>query len=302
MHSAEELPGCIMTTPEKQQEEEEEVEYGRGNEEENCGTPVEELTFKELSCMDSQVEELSSKELSCMDAQVEELSSKELSCTDDEKYANKPVDGNTESMYDTSDTECVICFCSYDNVFKAPKVLTCNHTFCLECLARINVSHEKGTTLVCPVCRLETQLPGANGLPTLQNNQEIFRQLPPDMQDAMSVRFNRKKGRLWVKRKVDPASFIKPVKVNSVSLSLDVGRPPSQVRSRTMRVLRSNWCYCLAIFIFSLVAVMLVFAGIYIFVVMPGFTGSSGNENNNNSTAWTPHKNNSRSCGNIDCN
>uniref|UniRef100_A0A8C4RDT9 Ring finger protein 183 n=1 Tax=Erpetoichthys calabaricus TaxID=27687 RepID=A0A8C4RDT9_ERPCA len=160
------------------------------------------------------------------------------------------------SMYDTSDTECVICFCSYDNVFKAPKVLTCNHTFCLECLARINVSHEKGTTLVCPVCRLETQLPGANGLPTLQNNQEIFRQLPPDMQDAMSVRFNRKKGRLWVKRKVDPASFIKPVKVNSVSLSLDVGRPPSQVRSRTMRVLRSNWCYCLAIFIFSLVELL----------------------------------------------
>ncbi len=53
---------------------------------------------------------------------------------------SKPID-------DLQDTECIVCFCSFDNVFKAPKLLSCGHTFCLECLARINVSSLEIKTL-----------------------------------------------------------------------------------------------------------------------------------------------------------
>ncbi|CAG02735.1 unnamed protein product, partial [Tetraodon nigroviridis] len=60
---------------------------------------------------------------------------------------------------DIEDTECAVCFCTYDNVFKTPKLLACGHTFCLECLARINVTSAELKTLSCPICREVTRLP-----------------------------------------------------------------------------------------------------------------------------------------------
>ncbi|MBN3277880.1 RN225 protein, partial [Polyodon spathula] len=170
---------------------------------------------------------------------------------------------------DSSALECTVCFCPYDNVFKAPKVLSCLHTFCLECLARINVSSEKNKTLVCPLCREETQLEAKKGLTDLPNNLELIGKLAPEMQGAVSVRFNRSKGRLWVKKKVDPASLIKPSKVDSVSLSLDVGRPPSRVRTEASRLLFSTCTFYTAIATIVVVTVALVLSGILIFVLVP---------------------------------
>ncbi|XP_041081867.1 E3 ubiquitin-protein ligase RNF183-like [Polyodon spathula] len=172
--------------------------------------------------------------------------------------------------WDSSALECAVCFCPYDNVFKAPKVLSCLHTFCLECLARINVSSEKNKILVCPLCREETQLETGKGLTDLPNNLEMIGKLAPEMQGAVSVMFNRSKGRLWVKKKMDPASLIKPNKVDSVSLSLDVGRPPSRVRTGASRLLRSTQCFY-PVLIVVVVTVAVVLSGILIFVVVPSF-------------------------------
>lgn len=97
------------------------------------------------------------------------------------------------------DLECSICFSQFNNVFRCPKMLQCKHTFCLECLARINVTSTQPSTIQCPLCRGVTPLP-ALGLPTLATDMSVLTYLPAAMQRVYSVRFLRSKGRLQVKR------------------------------------------------------------------------------------------------------
>ncbi|KAM3921400.1 RING finger protein 223 [Leptodactylus fuscus] len=85
--------------------------------------------------------------------------------------------------------ECSICFTSYDNIFKTPKVLQCSHTFCLECVARLVASlppetqHDK---VMCPFCRQPTQIP-QQGVPGLQTSKEMLSILPPHLQHEEAV-------------------------------------------------------------------------------------------------------------------
>ncbi|XP_072547625.1 E3 ubiquitin-protein ligase RNF183 [Salminus brasiliensis] len=209
-------------------------------------------------------------------------------------------DGKGQEKYpedNLDDTECPVCFCSYDNVFKAPKLLACGHTFCLECLARINVTSAEIKTLSCPVCRELTEIRHGRDLPQLGNNEDIFRKLPPQMQKAQSVRFERSKGKLVLKkpppgsrpskkslhlqgfkkqqREVQPSQDL-PSGVMEEGLAavtiINVGRPPNRVRGRMGRVFQSNHCYYALVGSIIVVTVALMIVGILSFVVMPNMT------------------------------
>ncbi|KAG9345244.1 hypothetical protein JZ751_009790 [Albula glossodonta] len=211
--------------------------------------------------------------------------------------------GEEEHVGDMDDTECVVCFCSYDNVFKTPKLLSCGHTFCLECLARINVSTPEVKSLSCPICRELTDLPHGRDLPHLGNNQDVFRKLPPDMQRALSVRFKRSKGKLVLKNPPPgtPAGPTKPSLTlptfkkkdqeappgdlqlatlehgHAPTTSVDVGRPPNRVRGRMRRLFRSDQCYYAAVATIITVTVALMLVGILAFVVVPNVASHGGN-------------------------
>ncbi|XP_068180487.1 RING finger protein 225-like isoform X2 [Antennarius striatus] len=189
------------------------------------------------------------------------------------------------------DTECAVCFCSYDNVFKTPKLLACGHTFCLECLARINVTSPELKTLTCPVCRELTDLPHGQDLPRLGNNQDILGKLPAGMHRVLSIRFKRNKGKLQLK---NPALH-SPVKNNIITLpqksqetqatmenpasaveegiapttEVDVGRPPNRMRGHVRRLCRSDRCYYAVVGSIIVVAVSLILVGILAFVIVP---------------------------------
>ncbi|XP_041844474.1 E3 ubiquitin-protein ligase RNF183 [Melanotaenia boesemani] len=201
---------------------------------------------------------------------------------------------------DVEDTECAVCFCSYDNVFKTPKLLACGHTFCLECLARINVTSPEMKTLSCPVCRELTGLPHGRDLPRLDNNLDIISKLPADMQRALSVRFKRSKGKLVLKNP-PPNSPTKPNILSlpkksqdahapgevGVSLGMmeqglasatvvDVGQPPNRVGGRLRRLFRSDRCYYAVVASIITITVLLMLVGILAFVIVPNVTLHNG--------------------------
>lgn len=188
---------------------------------------------------------------------------------------------------DVEDTECSICFCSYDNIFKTPKVLACGHTFCLECLARINVTSAELKNLPCPVCREVTELRHGRDLPRLDNNQEIIQKLPSQMQRARSIRFQRSKGKLMLKHPSSskPKALSIPTKnpkppTTSNGLSeaeqgaapsgvLNVGRPPNRTAVRLRRVFRSDQCF------YAVVAVIITITVVIVLVIILAFILSS---------------------------
>ncbi|XP_031169223.1 E3 ubiquitin-protein ligase RNF183 [Sander lucioperca] len=198
---------------------------------------------------------------------------------------------------DVQDTECAVCFCTYDNIFKTPKLLVCGHTFCLECLARINVTSPEIKTLCCPICRELTKLPHGQDLPRLGNNENIISKLPPDMQRALSIRFKRGKGKLLLKNP-PPSS---PINFNILSLPkkshdgqvtaggdlhlnameqgialptvVNVGRPPNRVRGRMRRLFRSDRCYYAVVASIITITVALMLVGILAFVIIPNVIG-----------------------------
>lgn len=187
---------------------------------------------------------------------------------------------------EVDDTECAVCFCSYDNVFRTPKLLACGHTFCLECLARINVTSPELKTLTCPICRELTDLPHGQDLPRLGNNEDIIGKLPPDMQRALSIRFKRSKGKLLLKSSVKTNILSLPNKSQEApgvagdplsaaeqgmppATVVDVGRPPNRVRGHIRRFFRSDQCYYAVVGTIIAVAVALILVGILAFVIIP---------------------------------
>lgn len=194
---------------------------------------------------------------------------------------------------DVEETECPICFCSYNNVFKTPKLLACGHTFCLECLARINVSSPVVKTLPCPVCRMMTEVPHGKDLPHLSNNEDIIGKLPADMQRALSIRFKRSKGKLVLKNpppnSVSESSVASRLKQSpnvqptadsdlhasaaergeALTTAVDVGRPPNRFIDRLRTWFRSGGGTVIIIVTISSLLVVLALSGILAFAISP---------------------------------
>lgn len=213
---------------------------------------------------------------------------------------------------DVEDTECAVCFSTYDNVFRTPKLLACGHTFCLECLARINVTSPELKTLTCPVCRELTELPHGRDLPRLGNNQDIIGKLPANMQRALSIRFKRSKGKLLLKNP-PPNSPTKPSILTLTKKSqqgqgtaggdlnlgameqgftpttvVDVGRPPNRVRGRLRRLFRSDQCYYAVVGSIITITVALMLVGILAFVIIPNVVVHRRPVPQGNQTLQTP--------------
>ncbi|KAG9471612.1 RING finger protein 225 [Eleutherodactylus coqui] len=184
-------------------------------------------------------------------------------------------------------SECVICFTPYDTLFHLPKVLSCGHVFCLECLSRITVGSTEPESLPCPVCRVPTPVPPKKGPPALSTDKDLLNMLNRTLTcPAPSLRFSRKKGRLYV-----PQS--NSLEVNSVSLSVDLGRPPPDPHSprRLCQLLRTGGC----IFYGSIVLIMaltiaLILAGVYIFYLLPWrYNMASSSEPGGINGTYTPN-------------
>lgn len=204
--------------------------------------------------------------------------SSDVECCDEEKPqagseenrrpGTKEPEISLETIQPVLDLEvpaCSVCLCAYDNAFKTPKLLSCRHTFCLECLARINVVSPKLDVLSCPVCRKPTALPRGQDLPGLQDNQDILSQLPAEIQTALPVRFKRCKGLLLLKRAplgAEARSYlVTPAAKNEqghtvpcdhvtcaeqeaghTTVAVDVGKPSSRVKGALCRFFLDLFC------------------------------------------------------------
>ncbi|XP_067867997.1 RING finger protein 225 [Heterodontus francisci] len=173
------------------------------------------------------------------------------------------------------DLECAICFSNYNNVFRTPKVLDCGHTFCLECLARMNMKSHVSEAIQCPMCRNLTLVP-KDGLPKLGNDPIVLSCLPEAMQKIQSIRFSRDKGKLFVKKgprsqRKNEKKKVRTFFISTVSQSLDVGHPAEPDSDRQQG--QSYWCwshnrwFCIVTIIVILMIVGLLISSIWVFRV-----------------------------------
>lgn len=165
--------------------------------------------------------------------------------------------------------ECSICYNTYDNVFKAPKVLECTHTFCLECLSRLMAvslvsqdGGEGGNRLLCPFCRHPTALP-EEGPPALATSHEVLRKLPSHQQRVEPVWLEGEK--LCYKSAGRDAAAGDPDSPVAFCICIDIGAsktadPPAQTGPRTYGLVSrlSDWKRMVLFFVLMVLLIVVV--------------------------------------------
>ncbi|XP_040180930.1 RING finger protein 225 [Rana temporaria] len=183
-------------------------------------------------------------------------------------------------------SECVICFTPYDTLFHLPKILSCGHVFCLECLSRITVGSTEPQTLPCPICRSATPVSSKKGPPALSTDRNLLTRLNKSFScPTPSLRFNRKRGVLYVPQ-------TNSLNISSVSLSVDLGRPPPDPHSprRLCLLFRSGGCvFYGSIVLIIILTIALILAGVYIFYLLPWRFNSTAGPGMGGNTTVTPN-------------
>ena len=63
-------------------------------------------------------------------------------------------------LFDTEDLECTICCELFDSNDRIPRSLHCGHHFCALCLTGLIRKPARKWLVQCPVCEVETSVPG----------------------------------------------------------------------------------------------------------------------------------------------
>lgn len=74
--------------------------------------------------------------------------------------------------------ECKICYNDFDLGRHIPKLLSCSHTFCQECLEALHSLEGRRWRIGCPLCRHRTPVPEYR-VPALPDNTALIETLPP---------------------------------------------------------------------------------------------------------------------------
>ncbi|XP_047445602.1 E3 ubiquitin-protein ligase RNF186-like [Mugil cephalus] len=77
--------------------------------------------------------------------------------------------------------ECKICYNYFDLDRRRPKLLSCSHTFCQECLETLHLREGGGWRIGCPVCRHRTPVPEYR-VRNLPDNAPLTEALPVKVQ------------------------------------------------------------------------------------------------------------------------
>ncbi|CAL8369537.1 unnamed protein product [Lota lota] len=167
-----------------------------------------------------------------------------------------------------SQPECSICYNTYDNVFKTPKLLDCTHTFCLECLSRLMAvtgatDQDQGAAqLSCPFCRQHTTL-SELGPPALATSREVLCKLPRHQQHEEPVWLE---GRNLCYKSVDPdAGSAQSAGSPSFCICIDIGAnkaaeaaPQGRRRSPGLFERLTDWKRLLVFVLLMLILVVVV--------------------------------------------